>query len=101
MNEPGEAELDDLIAQATVGCYSEDEELTGLATRCARRSSVTVTVRKISCSRLQPGEFVPGRRDGDLLFRIDRAALGRTARDGDGSAGGHGFGGDHGTRAAG
>ena len=32
MNEPGQAELDDLIAQATVDCYSEDEELTGFAT---------------------------------------------------------------------
>jgi hypothetical protein len=96
MNEPGEAELDDLLAQATVDCYSEDEELTETTV-----PGVTVTVRKISYGRLQPGESVPGRRDDDLLFRIDRAALSRTTRDGDGSAGGHGFGRDHGTRVAG
>jgi hypothetical protein len=28
MNEPSRAELDNLTAQATVDCYSEDEELT-------------------------------------------------------------------------
>jgi len=31
MNEPGEAALADLSAQATVDCCSEDEELAGLA----------------------------------------------------------------------
>jgi hypothetical protein len=47
MNEPGEAALDDLLAQATVDCYSEDEDLAGLAAmtgetwpcRSRRRSS--------------------------------------------------------------
>jgi hypothetical protein len=56
MNEPGEEELDDLIAQATVDCCNEDEELTGFATMIGdnlalafetRVLGVTVTVRKI------------------------------------------------------
>jgi hypothetical protein len=50
------AELDALIAEATVDCYSEDEELTGLATMIGDNLAVpfettvlgvTVTVRKI------------------------------------------------------
>jgi hypothetical protein len=57
MNEPSEAELDDLIAQATVDCYNEDEELTGFATMIGDNLAVpfrttvlglTVTVRKIN-----------------------------------------------------
>jgi hypothetical protein len=56
MNEPSEAELDDLIAQATVDCYNEDEELTGFATMIGENLAVpfettvlgvAVTVRKI------------------------------------------------------
>jgi hypothetical protein len=59
MNEPGEAELDDLIARATVDCYNEDEELTGFATMIGDNLAVpfettvlgvTVTVRKINYS---------------------------------------------------
>jgi hypothetical protein len=56
MNKPGQAELDGLIARATVGCYSEDEELAGFATMIGDNLAVpfqttvlgvTVTVRKI------------------------------------------------------
>ena len=56
MNEPGEEELDGLIAQATVDCCNEDEELTGFATMSGDNLAlpfettvlgVTVTVRKI------------------------------------------------------
>jgi hypothetical protein len=56
VNEPSEAELDALIAQATVDCYNEDEELTGLAVMIEDNLAlpfettvlgVTVTVRKI------------------------------------------------------
>ena len=56
MNEPGEEELDGLIAQATVDCCNEDEELTGFATTIGDNLAVpfettvlgvTVTVRKI------------------------------------------------------
>lgn len=59
MNKPGEAELDDLASQATVDCYNEDEELTGLATMIGDNVAVlfettvlgvTVTVRKIGCA---------------------------------------------------
>jgi hypothetical protein len=39
MNEPGETELDDLLAPATVDCYSEDEELAGLATMTGRSAA--------------------------------------------------------------
>jgi hypothetical protein len=57
MNKPSEAELDDLIARATVDCYNEDEELTGFATMIGDTLAlpfettvlgVTVTVGKIS-----------------------------------------------------
>jgi hypothetical protein len=57
MNEPSEAELDDLIAQATVDRYNEDEEPTGFATMIGDNLAVpfettvlgvTVTVRKIN-----------------------------------------------------
>ena len=56
MNEPSQAELDELIARATVDCYNEDEELTGFATMIGDNLAVpfetavlgvTVTVRKI------------------------------------------------------
>ncbi len=56
MNEPSEAELDALIAQATVDCYTEDEELAGLAVMIGDNLAVpfettvlgvTVTVGKI------------------------------------------------------
>jgi hypothetical protein len=55
MNEPGEEELDGLIAQATVDCCNQDEELTGFATMIGDNLAVpfettvlgvTVTVRK-------------------------------------------------------
>jgi len=55
-NEPGEEELDGLIAQATVDCYNEGEQLTGFATMIGDSLAVpfemtvlgvTVTVRKI------------------------------------------------------
>jgi hypothetical protein len=57
MNKPSQAELDELIAQATVDCYNEDEGLTGFATMIGDNLAVpfettvlgiTVTVRKIS-----------------------------------------------------
>jgi hypothetical protein len=56
VKEPSEAELDALIAEATVDCYGEDEELTGLATVIADNLAVpfettvlgvAVSVRKI------------------------------------------------------
>lgn len=56
MNKPSQAELDELIAQATVDCYNEDEELTGFATMIGDNLAVpfetavlgvTVTVKKI------------------------------------------------------
>jgi hypothetical protein len=56
MNQPSQAELDDLIAQATVDCYNEGEELTGFATMIGDNLAlpfetavlgVTVTMRKI------------------------------------------------------
>jgi hypothetical protein len=56
VNELSEAELDALIAQATVDCYNEDEELTGFAVMIEDNLAlpfettvlgVTVTVRKI------------------------------------------------------
>jgi len=56
MNEPNQAELDELIARATVDCYNEDEELTGFATMIGDNLAVpfettvlgvTVTVKKI------------------------------------------------------
>jgi len=56
VNELSEAELDALIAQATVDCYNEDEELTGFAVMIDDNLAlpfettilgVTVTVRKI------------------------------------------------------
>ena len=57
MSELSEAELDALIAQATVDCYNEDEELAGFAAMIKDNLAVpfettvlgvTVTVRKIS-----------------------------------------------------
>ena len=57
MSELSEAELDALIAQATVDCYNEDEELAGFAAMIEDNLAVpfettvlgvTVTVRKIS-----------------------------------------------------
>ncbi len=56
MSELNEAELDALIAQATVDCYNEDEELAGFAAMIEDNLAVpfettvlgvTVTVRKI------------------------------------------------------
>jgi hypothetical protein len=57
VSELSEAELDALIAQATVDCYNEDEELAGFAAMIEDNLAVpfettvlgvTVTVRKIS-----------------------------------------------------
>ena len=57
MGELSEAELDALIAKATVDCYNEDEELAGFAVMIEDNLAVpfettvlglTVTVRKIS-----------------------------------------------------
>jgi hypothetical protein len=57
VSELSEAELDALIAQATVDCYDEDEELAGFAVMIEDNLAVpfettvlglTVTVRKIS-----------------------------------------------------
>lgn len=57
VGELSEAELDALIAQATVDCYNEDEELAGFAVMIEDNLAVpfettvlglTVTVRKIS-----------------------------------------------------
>lgn len=56
MNELSEAELDALIAQATVDCYNEDEELAGFAVMIEDNLAmplettvfgVTMTVKKI------------------------------------------------------
>ena len=57
MNELSEAELDALVAQATVDCYNEDEELAGFAVMIEDNLAVPfettvlgvmVSVRKIS-----------------------------------------------------
>ena len=56
MSELSEADLDELVAQATVDCYNEDEELAGLAVMLEDNLAVPfettvlgvpVTVRKI------------------------------------------------------
>ena len=56
MSELSEAELDVLIAQATVDCYNEDEELAGFAATIEDNLAVpfettvlgvTITVRKV------------------------------------------------------